>query len=56
MAMWKVFSTKNAFFIIDGEDMCEHQRLKIINSTAEELFPLGTAFDMALTSNRTSQS
>lgn len=38
---------------IDGEDMCEHHRIKIINSTVEDLFPLGTALDMALGSLQT---
>lgn len=40
-------------FFIDGEDVCEHHRVKLINSTAEDLFPLGTALDMALGSVQT---
>lgn len=48
MHTWKAFSMENVFFFIDGEDMCEHHRLKtIINNAAEDLFPLGVALDTA---------
>jgi len=32
---------------INGEDMCEQHRLKIINNIVEDLFPLGMALDTA---------
>lgn len=38
---------------IDGEDTCDHHRLKIVSSTVEDLFPLETALDMALGSLQT---
>lgn len=45
MHMWKTFSMEMLF--INGEDMCEHHTLRIINNAVEDLFPLGMALAMA---------